>query len=174
MSDKPRKGLMREPDYVKSSPSDTARPLKGVLAAATKLAIRDVLDTDFPQRDHAREAATKEFEAIYKTVFQTEDGWLVDRLKSISIITRAIEQATEDLRSQLAVKDAKIAKLREYADAQTEAFRHASDDGIAAEAENKRLREALENYATCCDGCTCGDGWNHDVARAALARLEEE
>lgn len=30
------------------------------------------------------------------------------------------------------------------------------------------LRDTLEGYATCSDGCTCGDGWNHDAATAAL------
>ena len=35
--------------------------------------------------------------------------------------------------------------------------------------ENARLREALKTYAECSDGCTCGDGWSHDPAQAALA-----
>ncbi len=30
------------------------------------------------------------------------------------------------------------------------------------------LEEALKTYATCSDGCTCGDGWSHDLARWAL------
>lgn len=34
--------------------------------------------------------------------------------------------------------------------------------------EIDRLREALRSYASCSDGCTCGDGWSHDVAREAL------
>lgn len=34
-----------------------------------------------------------------------------------------------------------------------------------AKAENARLAAALEHYATCSDGCTCGDGWSHDLAR---------
>lgn len=32
----------------------------------------------------------------------------------------------------------------------------------------KRLREALKSYASCCDGCTCGDGWDHEPAQSAL------
>ena len=36
------------------------------------------------------------------------------------------------------------------------------------EKENHRLREALQVYASCSDGCTCGDGWNHDTAKQAL------
>lgn len=35
-------------------------------------------------------------------------------------------------------------------------------------AENKQLREALESYAICSDGCTCGDGWDHKIAQEAL------
>jgi hypothetical protein len=34
--------------------------------------------------------------------------------------------------------------------------------------EIRKLREALRSYATCSDGCTCGDGWSHDAAREAL------
>ena len=34
------------------------------------------------------------------------------------------------------------------------------------------IMDALEHYAVCGDGCTCGDGWNHDVAREALAQLK--
>lgn len=30
------------------------------------------------------------------------------------------------------------------------------------------LTKALEHYATCSDGCTCGDGWSHDIAIRAL------
>ena len=35
-----------------------------------------------------------------------------------------------------------------------------------------RAMDALDGYAGCCDGCTCGDGWGHDSARAALADIE--
>ncbi len=35
------------------------------------------------------------------------------------------------------------------------------------------LREALEYYASCSDGCTCGDGWNHTVAIDALSKAAE-
>ena len=38
----------------------------------------------------------------------------------------------------------------------------------AAQAREAKLREALEFYGACDDGCTCGDGWNHDVAWEAL------
>jgi hypothetical protein len=38
----------------------------------------------------------------------------------------------------------------------------------ALRAENERLRDALRSYAECSDGCTCGDGWSHDEAVAAL------
>jgi len=31
-----------------------------------------------------------------------------------------------------------------------------------------KLRDALKSYAACGDGCTCGDGWSHDIANAAL------
>lgn len=36
----------------------------------------------------------------------------------------------------------------------------------------KVLREALGSYAECCDGCTCGDGWSHDIAIEALERTK--
>ena len=36
----------------------------------------------------------------------------------------------------------------------------------------KVLREALGSYAECCDGCTCGDGWNHDIAIEALEQTK--
>jgi len=34
--------------------------------------------------------------------------------------------------------------------------------------EIARLRAALESYAECSDGCTCGDGWDHKTAQEAL------
>ncbi len=36
------------------------------------------------------------------------------------------------------------------------------------------LLAACEHYAECGDGCTCGDGWGHDVALAAIAKYEGE
>jgi regulator of replication initiation timing len=38
----------------------------------------------------------------------------------------------------------------------------------ALRVDNERLRNALRSYAECSDGCTCGDGWSHDEAVAAL------
>jgi len=35
-------------------------------------------------------------------------------------------------------------------------------------AENEKMRAALAHYAECGDGCTCGDGWSHNIALAAL------
>lgn len=35
--------------------------------------------------------------------------------------------------------------------------------------EFKPLVEALEFYAECKDGCTCGDGWSHEAAQEALS-----
>lgn len=37
----------------------------------------------------------------------------------------------------------------------------------------RKLREVLKHYATCSDGCTCGDGWSHEMAKEALALMEE-
>ena len=39
---------------------------------------------------------------------------------------------------------------------------------IALREQVRVLREALGSYAECCDGCTCGDGWDHDIAIEAL------
>jgi len=39
------------------------------------------------------------------------------------------------------------------------------------EAAARQAEAALEGYATCCDGCTCGDGWSHASAVEALAAL---
>ena len=36
----------------------------------------------------------------------------------------------------------------------------------------KVLRAALGSYAECCDGCTCGDGWSHDIAIEALEQTK--
>ena len=44
--------------------------------------------------------------------------------------------------------------------------------GMKLEQTVETLREALENYATCGDGCTCGDGWGHEVAIEALKETE--
>lgn len=33
-------------------------------------------------------------------------------------------------------------------------------------------KEALSCYAACRDGCTCGDGWGHEAAVEALAKIE--
>ncbi len=35
------------------------------------------------------------------------------------------------------------------------------------------LRNALEGYAHCGDGCTCGDGWSHEGAKIALEMTKE-
>ncbi len=35
------------------------------------------------------------------------------------------------------------------------------------------LRNALEGYAHCGDGCTCGDGWSHEGAKIALELTKE-
>lgn len=37
-----------------------------------------------------------------------------------------------------------------------------------ANEEIARLSEALRYYAECSDGCTCGDGWGHEIAIEAL------
>ena len=38
----------------------------------------------------------------------------------------------------------------------------------------ERWKAALEHYAACSDGCTCGDGWDHTLAIEALAGGKEE
>ncbi len=40
--------------------------------------------------------------------------------------------------------------------------------------ERTDLLDVCEHYAECGDGCTCGDGWSHDVARDAIAKYEGE
>ena len=40
------------------------------------------------------------------------------------------------------------------------------------EGQIKVLREALRAYSECCDGCTCGDGWDHDIAIEALEQTK--
>lgn len=37
----------------------------------------------------------------------------------------------------------------------------------------EQMAEALENYAGCSEDCTCGDGWSHRPAKAALAAYRE-
>jgi hypothetical protein len=37
----------------------------------------------------------------------------------------------------------------------------------------ERLAWALEAYAMCEDGCTCGDGWGHSTARDALTEYRK-
>lgn len=44
-----------------------------------------------------------------------------------------------------------------------------TDDRDTARAKCAEMRRALEHYAKCSDGCTCGDGWSHDTAREALS-----
>ncbi len=39
--------------------------------------------------------------------------------------------------------------------------------------EIERLREALEHYASCSDGCICDDGWDHTVAIDALSKAAQ-
>jgi hypothetical protein len=39
-----------------------------------------------------------------------------------------------------------------------------------AEATIRGLVEVLKGYATCGDGCTCGDGWDHASAERAIER----
>lgn len=52
--------------------------------------------------------------------------------------------------------------------AQEFVFRPLPDALAEAGARVRRMEEALREYAACSDGCTCGDGWDHDSARAAL------
>ncbi len=50
------------------------------------------------------------------------------------------------------------------------------DDAKTQEPEpgHADLLAACEHYAECGDGCTCGDGWSHDVALAAIAKTEAQ
>jgi hypothetical protein len=36
------------------------------------------------------------------------------------------------------------------------------------------LEGALRHYAECSEGCTCGDGWSHDVAKMALSETARQ
>ena len=47
-----------------------------------------------------------------------------------------------------------------------------SPELIALREQVKVLREALRAYSECCDGCTCGDGWDHDIAIEALEQTK--
>jgi uncharacterized small protein (DUF1192 family) len=45
---------------------------------------------------------------------------------------------------------------------------HLNSENNSLREEIARLRAALEDYAECGDGCTCGDGWDHKTAQEAL------
>ena len=50
-----------------------------------------------------------------------------------------------------------------------------AEDCLEKKLLNEKLRvavSALESYAGCGDGCTCGDGWSHKSADEALAKIE--
>ena len=65
-------------------------------------------------------------------------------------------------REELAMAEATILQLeREASNAWKAALEDAADEIV-------KLRDALKSYAACGDGCTCGDGWSHDTANAAL------
>ena len=51
---------------------------------------------------------------------------------------------------------------------------HAMAQRNALQAIQAEAVEVLEEYATCSDGCTCGDGWSHDSAKALLAKLKSD
>ena len=44
----------------------------------------------------------------------------------------------------------------------------------SSQATIRELVEALEGYATCGDGCTCGDGWDHSSAKRAIQKATKE
>ena len=46
------------------------------------------------------------------------------------------------------------------------------EENILLREQVKVLREALRAYSECCDGCTCGDGWDHDIAIEALSQTK--
>ena len=54
----------------------------------------------------------------------------------------------------------------------TPEYREAQKEVDELREQVKVLREALGSYAECCDGCTCGDGWNHDIAIEALEQTK--
>jgi hypothetical protein len=48
------------------------------------------------------------------------------------------------------------------------------EDHIQAQRELlEKAKAALENYASCCDGCNCGDGFSHNPAREVLNELNK-
>ena len=74
-------------------------------------------------------------------------------------------QKIKDLQAVLAVVRAKAKSDKEIY------FAHIADlqSQLAQRSDERdRLRKALQSYAECGDGCTCGDGWSHDIANAAL------
>lgn len=78
----------------------------------------------------------------------------IERLEAALLESRAAEEKAKQDRNRIGVEIRRefLHKLSEK------------------EKECQRLREALQGYAECGDGCTCGDGWSHEPARAALAK----
>lgn len=57
-----------------------------------------------------------------------------------------------------------------------EAIKNRWDAGLDRDAwksKAEKLAEALRHYQECSEGCTCGDGWDHKWAKAALAEFGE-
>ena len=79
------------------------------------------------------------------------------------------------------VTDAKIASVQlAHAAANMDDLEHymgmtgsLADHARQLERDRAECVETLEHYAACSDGCTCGDGWDHEQARETLARIRE-
>lgn len=86
------------------------------------------------------------------TAIQTKVAAFVDRKVEEAVINQSVSDYKMVQEPVVKAKDAEIARLK---------------------AQVETLREALGSYAECCDGCTCGDGWDHEIARAALDSTAE-
>lgn len=109
--------------------------------------------------------------AVVRTGMRTNGGCRCEPpAKQIADLTRRLEEAQEDARRVRIERDhtyehlldiqAKLAAVEQERDTMRTALLAAKD--------------ALEGYAACCDGCTCGDGWGHEAAQAALLRLAQK
>lgn len=88
-----------------------------------------------------------------------------DEIRIGASLCAKLTDTKNDLESELAAAMKKIDKINSL-HGYILLERHNQIDTL--ESENKRLREALKSYASCCDGCTCGDGWDHEPAQSAL------
>ena len=145
----------------------------------------------WPHNDESIEALGYEF-ANAKTEEYREEMWkgIMSEIESLRKRVKELEEEVKAYRDFDKFQEPewvkeneslrkRVKELEAELKERQEAFDRASCCVVEERLVNERLekkleiaRDALEDYASCSDGCTCGDGWSHDSAKEALAAID--